>query len=359
MSYSKYLNYLLWFCLCLATQSGNAQTASALRQSVNQFLSTLNADELRQATHPFDDTLRTAWSNLPVGLSPRVGIQYGSLTASGKLAFHRVLTGLLSAQGYLKTTSIMAMDDILNTLFKQAFDEKRVDEKTYQFRQSLKWSHGNYFITIWGKPDPKAPWGLSFSGHHICLNITVKGESIKTTPFFYGAYPAEVKLDKYAGLRILSKEEDYGFSLLHLLTKAQQRKAILSQAVPEDVITNPKSTQRITTYSGIAARELDANQKDLLRILINEYMHNYEHATAHRLLEKMEKSGFDNVHFSWIGSLEPNKPHYYLIHAPDFLIEYDNDGLEHDGNHIHVIVREKEGDFGYDLLKQHYLQVKH
>ena len=54
-----------------------------------------------------------------------------------------------------------------------------------------------------------------------------------------------------------------------------------------------------------------------------------------------------------IGSLESNKPHYYIINAPDFLIEYDNVGFQNDGNHIHAITREKGSDFGEDLLKQH------
>ena len=91
-------------------------------------------------------------------------------------------------------------------------------------------------------------------------------------------------------------------------------------------------------------------------MLIQEYLHNYEHQTAHRLIDKMMKTGFGKVYFAWIGSLENNKSHYYIINAPDFLIEYDN---HNDGTHIHAITREKGNDFGEDLLKQHYMEVKH
>lgn len=71
------------------------------------------------------------------------------------------------------------------------------------------------------------------------------------------------------------------------------------------------------------------------------------------------KTGLDKVYFAWIGSLDNNKPHYYVINAPDFLIEYDNVGFQNDGNHIHAILREKNNDFGDDMLKRHYAEAKH
>ncbi len=35
--------------------------------------------------------------------------------------------------------------------------------------QNLKWAYGNYYISVWGKPDTKTPWGLNFGGHHMAL----------------------------------------------------------------------------------------------------------------------------------------------------------------------------------------------
>ncbi|MEZ4902478.1 MAG: DUF3500 domain-containing protein [Spirosomataceae bacterium] len=160
-------------------------------------------------------------------------------------------------------------------------------------------------------------------------------------------------------MRVLSKEEDYGFMLVNMLSKGQQAKAILKQEVPKDIITHPNSSQRITSYYGIAASEFTADQKSMLKLLLQEYIHNFEHATAHRLFDQLIKTGIEKVYFAWVGSLENNKPHYYIINAPDFLIEYDNVGFQNDGNHIHAILRQKGNDFGDDLLKQHYLEAKH
>ena len=333
-----------------------AQSGNSITESTNRFLATLSADELTKTQNAFTDSLRFKWTNLPVGLVPRPGIAYGSLSDQSRMAFHRVLSAMLSSQGYLKTTSIMQLDDILNTLYQQAFDKGEIDQKGLTMMQNLKWGHGNYYISVWGKPQPNQPWGLNFGGHHLALSLTSDGQHIAMSPYFIGTDPSEVKSAKYAGFRVLSKEEDYGFMLINKLTDRQKAVAMLKQDVPKDIITSPQGKQRITDYYGLAAWQFTPDQKAILTLLIQEYTHNFEHQKAHQLFDKIMKSGIEKVYFAWVGSLSTNKPHYYIINGPDFLIEYDNVGFQNDGNHIHAILREKGQDFGEDLLKQHYLQ---
>ncbi len=337
----------------LLAQSGSIASAA------NRFLNTLSPEDLKKTNYPFTDTLRLKWTNLPVGMVPRAGIQYGSLPDSSRIAFHEVLTSLLSSQGYLKLTSIMQLDDILNTLYQQAFDRGEIKLEALRRMQDLKWSHDNYFISIWGKPHDGDAWGINFGGHHMALNLTVTGKSISVSPLFIGTDPAQVKSSKYAGWRILSKEEDYGFTLLNFLSENQKAKAILTQDVPKDIITNPKSSQRITSYYGISAKEFNEDQLAILKLLIQEYTHDFEHYTAHRLYDQIIKTGLGKVYFAWVGGKERNKPHYYIVNGPDFLIEYDNVGFQNDGNHIHAILREKGNDFGEDILREHYLTSEH
>lgn len=338
---------------------GRAQTATGLAGATNRFLATLTPDERRATAYAFDDTLRRKWTNLPVGLVPRAGIRYGALSDSSRMAFHRVLTTLLSSRGYLKTTHIMALDDILNTLYQDAYAQGKIDEKTLKMTQNLRWAHGNYYVSVWGTPQASQPWGLNFGGHHVALNVTVAGEAIAASPFFYGTDPAEVKSGKYAGLRVLSKEEDYGFALVNMLTPAQRAKAVLSRAVPADIITSPQGSQRIAGYAGLPASAMTPAQREMLKLLVGEYLHNFEHQKAHQLFDRFLKTGFAKAYFAWIGALENNRPHYYVVHTPDFLIEYDNVGFGNDGNHIHAILRENGNDFGDDVLKAHYQQTRH
>jgi hypothetical protein len=72
------------------------------------------------------------------------------------------------------------------------------------------------------------------------------------------------------------------------------------------------------------------------------------------------KAGIEKVYFGWIGEIDEDKPHYYVINGPGFLIEFDNNGGPRNGaNHIHAIWREKGNEYGEDVLKKHYQQEKH
>jgi hypothetical protein len=50
--------------------------------------------------------------------------------------------------------------------------------------------------------------------------------------------------------------------------------------------------------------------------------------------------------------MERREPHYYRIQTPAFLIEYDD--TQNNANHSHTVWRDFEGDFGMDLLAEHY-----
>jgi hypothetical protein len=67
---------------------------------------------------------------------------------------------------------------------------------------------------------------------------------------------------------------------------------------------------------------------------------------------KLRSAGFNNIYFAWAGGFEHGLPHYYRIQGPTFLIEYDN--IQNNANHIHSVWRDFSGDFGADLLAEHY-----
>lgn len=353
----KYLSLLLLISAFISTSYG--QNAGQLFELTQTLLSSMSEAQVSIAQRPFEDSARTQWTNLPVGLAKRPGLRFGDFSAESKVLFHELLIAIFSSKGYLKTTSIMKLDDILNESYQSAFDKGLIPEKTLKMIKGLDWDYENYYLTIWGKPDPKEPWGFKFGGHHISINLSVVDEKVSLSPLFLGTDPAEVRDTKYAGLRVMSKEEDYGFLLIHSLNDEQRKVATMSGKVPRDIITNPESSQRIDSYYGIKGSEMTAEQQMILMRLIDEYIGNLEYEQSNAARTAIEQSGVGEIYFTWIGSYERRKPHYYIINGPDFLIEYDNVGFQNDGNHIHTIYRQKGNDFGEDILKNHYLEHKH
>ena len=75
---------------------------------------------------------------------------------------------------YAKVLQIMANEHILREL-----QGPRIGPAAGEFR-----SPGNYFFSIFGKPNMETTWGWRVVGHHVSLNFTVVGGRYLTaTPF--------------------------------------------------------------------------------------------------------------------------------------------------------------------------------
>ncbi len=307
----------------------------------------------------FNDTARLKWNNLPVGLRARAGTSIGNMTDEQRKLVHRILSASLSSQGYLKATSIMHLDDLLNKYYDNLFDKKIIDDKTHGFMRGLLWSHKNFYFAFFGKP-ADSTWGYKLEGHHLSVNFTFVNNQLSVTPFFIGTDPAEYPDTEYAGWRVLGQEEDLGIRLINELTPAQQSKATMSSAVPGDIITAAESGKRLVDNWGLLAADMNAAEQEVVKHIIREFVFNLEYEKAVIEFDKIEKAGIGNVYFGWIGPYDESKPHYYVLNGPTFIIEFDNNGGPGNGsNHIHAIWREKGNEYGEDVLKKHYLSEKH
>ena len=52
------------------------------------------------------------------------------------------------------------------------------------------------------------------------------------------------------------------------------------------------------------------------------------------------------------GGTAKGDAHYYRVQGPTFLLEYAN--TQNDANHVHAVWRDFKGDFGRDILADHY-----
>ena len=88
--------------------------------------------------------------------------------------------------------------------------------------------------------------------------------------------------------------------------------------------------------------------------LLLEYASRMPREVADKRLNQIDQEGRNLIYFAWAGSAKPGESHYYRLHVPGFLIEYDN--TDDHANHIHGVRRDFRDDWGEDLLAAHFTQ---
>lgn len=318
------------------------KAVAEMTQAATAFLDTLDAKLRDQATFAFDGKERTDWHFIP---KDRIGVSLKEMNLEQRKAAHTLLRTPLSANGYLKATAIMSLEQVLHELEKNSPTRKHDRDQE------------RYWFCIFGEPGGKKPWGWRIEGHHLSLNFTsVGGKLVVSTPAFFGANPAEVRIGPRAGLRVLAAEEDLARKIMASLSEEQHKKADLAVEAPRDVITGPGQSIDIGEPVGLAASEMNKEQQKLLWQLIEQYAGSLRPEIAQGEWKEI-KQNHEAIHFAWAGTLKRGEGHYYRIHAPAFIIEYDN--TQNDANHIHTVWHSLSNDFGVDTLRRHYEETKH
>jgi hypothetical protein len=336
----------LGFVLAVApTGARETTTAKAMRDAATAFLATLDAGQKTAATFPFASEERETWFFTPV---PRKGLAYFSMTDAQRAAAVTLLKTGLSARGFEKVEGIRSLESVLWDIEGEAGKKPFVGGDGHPHRYPER-----YLFTIFGTPSATEPWGWRFEGHHVSQHWTVvSGSAIASSPQFLGSNPAEVRTGPKAGLRVLAAEEDLARTLLQSLDDAQRKTAIVNAEAPRDIATmNQKKPERLPDV-GIAYSALTKGQQQALWKLIEEYAFAQTAALGQARIAAIKKDGVDSIRFAWMGTGDKGGPHYYRVQGADFAIEYDN--TQNNNNHIHAVWRDYSGDFGRDILAEHY-----
>ena len=121
---------------------------------------------------------------------------------------------------------------------------------------------------------------------------------------------------------------------------------------PNDILTDNKHKAERLPDVGIAYSALTPGQQQALWKVIEEYAFAQTAALGQARIAAIKKDGVDTIKFAWMGVAEKGGPHYYRVQGADFAIEYDN--TQNNNNHIHAVWRDYNGDFGRDILAEHY-----
>lgn len=379
----------------MANETGTSPrraVAAGMADAAAAWLDALDPAQRRTAVGavPADDATdaeRRRWFYTPT--------DHGGLTfheqrpAQQRAAMRLVATGL-STPAYVTVATVMGLENVLDHTegFRVRFDRERGRDP------------GLYYLRVFGEPGGSGAWGWRFGGHHVSLNnLVVDGELVSTTSSFLGADPATSPLLGGAVNRPLAQVEDLARDLLWSLPAELADRAVLLPHAPSDIVTanrtrvsegdrvvplsgvwrderfpHPEEQAKLQTLSdaiddaagyseddhaavaytraakGVAAVELDGEQRALLRALLGTYLDRVPPEVS-PLSRYDDDAELDEVHVAWAGPLERGAPHYYRVQGPGLLLEWDN--TQRGANHAHSVWRDPAADFGLDLLAWH------
>ncbi len=319
--------------------AGLPDASDRMAAAAQTYLSSLDRSARSRGTWDLDDEARYDWHFVP---REREGMPLEDMSVAQREAAHELLRSTLSPQGYLKATGVSQLEAILRDI-----------ENRPEFRNPE-----DYYVSVFGDPSESEPWGWRYEGHHISMNVTSAPGSLPTmTPTFIGSNPHVVREGPFTGLSLLGAEERLARTLVAMLDDRQLASATIAAEAPRDIFTGNARRVELDRYEGLAAADMSEAQVEALMWLVGEYVHNAAPEIAHAEMTRIHDAGVEQLHFAWAGSVEPGEGHYYRVHGPTILIEYDN--VQGGANHVHSVWRDPQNDFGDDLLRRHYEEADH
>jgi hypothetical protein len=308
-------------------------TVEMARAAVD-FLGLLNDPQRQAVQFPWGEGL-VDWHYVP---RSRPGIPLGSLSEQHAQALWSLLGTLLSARGLDQVRGQLKVESILGELTGDP-----------DFRDP-----GNYALIIFGDPGGSGPWAWRFEGHHLALTTVVApGYGVSVTPVFFGANPGRVPDGHHhGGFRLLGPEEDAAFGLIRSLEGKVRETAIIGDRSLGEVVAGPGRETALRDFEGVPLADLDEAQRGGVMHILELYAGTMRKEIADLALLRLVEAGIERLHFAWAGGFERGQPHYFRVHGPSALVEYDN--TQNGANHVHSVWIEPEGLFGRDLLKAHY-----
>lgn len=372
--------------------SGRRQTAVRMYEAAARLLDAVDEPQRSDLAWawPSDDE-RTRWFYTP---TDHGGLPLADMTPpQQRMAFQLMATGMSTA-GFVTASTIIGLENVLDHVegFTASWGRRRGRDPQL------------YYVRLFGVPSADGSWAWRIGGHHLSLNFTIiDGELGGSTPLFLGADPASAPLLGPHPLRPLEGVEDLARDLVRSFDAHQRASAIVSPRAPTDLVlvNRPYLTDgdgpvalrdlwrgrlppdfdelavRIqaaaddlagltpgdvaalswsTEPKGLAAAGMRSEQREMLDELLMRYARRLPDEIADEECAKFAAERLDAVHVLWAGGLEPGEAHYYRLHGPSLLAEYDN--TARGANHVHTVWRDPRGDFA-DTLARHRAHHDH
>ena len=284
-----------------------ADTGAPPKKAVDaalEYLNTLDPSQRACAVLPMDSPNWRRWTNAFPAWLPK-GVQLGRMTEDARNAALALIKASISDAGYTLVRSAMKLNGALGEL---------VDDYRDTLQEFLYW------MTIFGDPNGRDPWGWQLMGHHVDLNCVFVGNQLVFAPVFIGAEPSRADFGTYAGVHALHEETDHGLAVRRALTDEQATGAVLSTSIlsadlPPELagpfngrhVGGAGADNKVIPYEGIAGGDLATDQQELLLRLIETYVQRMPDQHAEPKMAQV-RDHLDETHFSWRGRMTTSAP---------------------------------------------------
>ncbi|OKI29185.1 DUF3500 domain-containing protein [Streptomyces sp. CB03911] len=320
----------------------------APQQAAERLLATLTEDELQSLRHPLRAREWRAWSN-PEFVVHRVGLRLETLPDEKVAAILAVVRASLSPEGYRRVTGAMTLNAVLGEL---------VDLPTVMNDRS-------YWFSLFGTPDPLAPWGWQLFGHHVAVNFVSVGGRHVIAPVFLGGEPALTEQHP----PLFAAREAAALELVGSLDARQRARAVVYESVLDPAMPEGRlhpaderhvagafRDNRVIPYEGIRARDLTDSQRSALRTVVADFLVLLKEPQREAALALFDAHQ-DDTWFAWYGATDGSQPCYLRVQSPVIVAELDHHAGVWLSNrlparfHVHTTLRHPNGnDYGRALI---------
>lgn len=300
------------------------------------FKATLTSTQLAATQLTYSKANAQKWSNLPAGLSARIGIKLGSLNTVQLNAFRDLMVAVLAVnatdEGYDEMLGNLVADDYLNTI-----------------SGGSDYGAGNFYISILGTPSATGLWEILFTGHHYTQPYTFNaGQFTGVTPAFRGVEPAAAVTANSRSYQPIEQERVAFAAMLTGQSTAEQTTAKLSSTFSDLVLGPVKDAQFPATKVGLQVGTLSTANQALVLNAVKLYVNDLDPTTVAPLLAEYT-ADLGDTYIAYSGSGTMSQPGDYVrIDGPRVWIEYSGQpSRDIPGTvHPHSVWRDHKSDYG-------------
>jgi hypothetical protein len=403
---SASVGVLLAGLVFVAPTVARQRAAAAMAKAANEFLSSLTDAQRQKAAYPVASEEWTRWNFIPASMFPRNGLSFKEMNQTQRQRAHDLMKASLSQAGYMTATSVMQLENVLREIegpsatagappvaaaapapatapapaVAEAGAARGEGGQRGEGGRGGRGGRGGggrggdgggggapiirdpelYFLTVFGNPAAAGGWGWRVEGHHVSLRFAIDNGKmlVSSTPQFIGSNPAEVPYGygPHTGLRVLAAQEDAARALVLALDAKAQAVAIVAPT-PRGFASGTTVRFNSPAPVGLAVGQMSSAHRNMVMKLIDSYANIMPADIAAERMARIKSAGIEKIMFAWSGATEKGRPYQYQVQGPTFLIEHNN--TQNNGNHVHAVWRDFNGDFGRDVLAEHMASLPH